>query len=139
MTMTKSERIGRLMVLIASLALTADGLIQLASPPSMIEAMKHIGYPADAGPTLAILTFACAALLALPGTSLAGAILTTGFLGGAIAVHVPGGGLFSPPQLICFAIGAFVWVGQVLGDRRLKALLGFDNVANRFGSLYAAD
>ena len=125
MTMTTSARLGRLLILLAATLLLIDGVLQLTSPPSMIAALEHIGYPAKAGPSLSLLTIACALFLAVPMTSLVGAVLTTGFLGGAIAVHVPASGLGSPPQLVCLALGFLVWGGLFLADRRLPALLGF--------------
>ncbi len=118
-----APRFGRALVLLAAAALLADGLLQLASPPSMIEAMKHIGYPHDFGPRLSIITLACAFLLAIPATRFIGAVLMTGFLGGAIAVHVPSGGFGAPPQLISIAIGIIAWAGLLLSDTRVLTLL----------------
>ena len=118
-----APRLGRALVWLATAVLLADGLMQLSSPPSMVEAMKHIGYPPDFGPRLSIITIACAFLLAIPATRLIGAILTTGFLGGAIAVHVPSGGFGAPPQFICIAIGMTAWVGLLLSDARVLSLV----------------
>ena len=118
-----APRLGRVLVWLASAALLSDGLLQLASPPSMIEAMKHIGYPPDFGPRLSMITLACAILLAIPATRFIGAVLMTGFLGGAIAVHVPSSGFGAPPQFICVAIGVTAWVGLLLSDARVLSSL----------------
>ena len=120
-----APRLGRSLILLASAALFFDAFLQLASGPSMVAAMEHIGYPSDAGPSLSLLTFACALLLTLPATSFVGAVLTTGFLGGAIAVHVPASGLSAPPQLICVVIGACIWFGLFLADARVSDIAGF--------------
>ncbi|EQB32149.1 hypothetical protein M529_11025 [Sphingobium ummariense RL-3] len=119
-----ARRLGRAMILVAAAALLFDGYMQFTSPPPMVAALEHIGYPADAGPLLSLLTLGCALLLAFPATSFAGAVLTTAFLGGAIAVHVPASGLGSPPQFISVGIGILVWVGLALAEPGIFALLG---------------
>lgn len=118
-----APRLGRTLLLIASAALFYDAGMQLQSAPSMMAAMEHIGYPPDFGPTLSLLTFSCALLLALPATSVAGAVLMTGFLGGAIAVHVPASGFGAPPQIVCVAIGIAAWTGLLLVEPRLAAII----------------
>lgn len=118
------RRVGRTLILLAALALLFDGVMQLASQPPMVAALEHIRYPPDAGPLLGLLTLSCALLLAWPATSFAGAVLTTGFLGGAIAVHVPASGLGAPPQLISLGIGILAWAGLALAEPGMLALLG---------------
>lgn len=117
------RRLGRGLMLLAATILLLDGFLQIASPPPLVEALVHIGFPPDAGPRIAILTIACALLLAFPSTSFLGALLTTGFLGGAICSHVRVGEIGSPPQLICVALGLAVWGGLALADPRVRALL----------------
>lgn len=116
------RRIGRGLILLSAGILLLDGVFQIASPPPLIEALDHIGFPPDAGPRLAVLTLGCAALLAVPATTLFGAILTTAFLGGAICAHVRIGEFGSPPQLVCIALGLAVWIGLGLADPRFRAL-----------------
>ena len=53
-----------------------------------------------------------------------GAILLTGFLGGAICAHLRVDGPASPPQLICFFLGVAAWAGLYLRDSRVRALVG---------------
>ena len=66
---------------------------------------------------------ACAILYAIPATAVLGAILVTGFLGGAICAHVRIGELGSPPELISFALGALTWGGLYARDPRIRAVL----------------
>jgi hypothetical protein len=114
------RRLGRGLILLVSGLLFLDGATQLASPPPIKEAMTQIGFPAALMPGLALLTFACSLLLAFRATARLGAILTTGFLGGAIALHVRAGEIGSPPQLVCIALGMAVWLGLLLADFRIS-------------------
>lgn len=114
---------GRGLLLIAAGVLAFDGLLQVASPPPLVEALAHIGFAPDAGPKLAIVTLSCAVLLAIPRLAPFGAVLTTGLVGGAICSHLRVGEVGSPSQLICAAIGLAVWIGVIMADTRLLALV----------------
>ena len=65
---------------------------------------------------------ACAILYAIPATAVLGAILVTGFLGGAICAHVRIGELGSPPEIICLLLGAMTWGGLYARDPRIRAI-----------------
>ncbi|WP_043367207.1 DoxX family protein [Belnapia sp. F-4-1] len=123
MTNRSAERIGRALVLLVSTFLITDGFIQIASPPFLVTALTHIGFPPQAGPAIAVVTLTCALLLAARVTAPFGALLTTAFLGGAICAHVRIGEIGSPPQLLCLILGAALWGGLVLSDYRVRALL----------------
>ena len=69
------------------------------------------------------MTLTCTILYAIPRTAMLGAILLTGFLGGAICTHFRLGEIGSPPQLICLALGILVWAGLYLRDTRVRDLL----------------
>jgi hypothetical protein len=82
----------------------------------------QLGYSESVIPGLGIVLLACVALYLVPRTSVLGAILLTGYLGGAVATHVRvGDGLF--PVLFPVIVGALVWGGLVVRDPRLAALL----------------
>jgi hypothetical protein len=66
---------------------------------------------------------ACAILYAIPATSVLGAILVTGFLGGAICAHVRIAELGSPPELISLLLGVMTWGGLYARDARIRAIL----------------
>ena len=119
----RASLIGRSIVTIVAGLLLLDGALQLASPPSMVETMTHSGFAADSGPRLAVVTLTCAFLLIVPRLSPLGAILCTGFLGGAIATHFRLDGFGSPPQLICLGLGMVMWLGMALADPRIRAFL----------------
>ncbi|TCR92657.1 DoxX family protein [Rhizobium sp. BK376] len=114
---------GRIVSGIVVLALLADAAVDLFSP-AMIEAeMTATGFPANLAPVLGIIILVCAVLYAIPRTAVLGAILITGFLGGAICTHFRLGEMGAPPQIICLLLGVLTWAGLYLRDPRLRALL----------------
>lgn len=127
------RRAGNTLLGIVVAVLLADGLMQVISPPAMLKALQETGWDASAGPQLAVVTFTCALTLAFPRSSIFGAILTTAFLGGAIATHFRIGSIGSPPQLICIALGVAMWAGLHLRDRRVHNLLSVRGAPNRAG------
>ena len=115
--------VGRSIVTLIAAVLLLDGALQLISPPQMVEALTHVGFAPDSGPQLAVVTLVCAVLLVIPRTAPLGAVLSTGFLGGAITAHARIEGLGTPPQLICLALGALIWLGMCLADARVRAFI----------------
>jgi hypothetical protein len=85
-----------------------------------------LGYPESVILGLGIVLTASTLLYAIPRTAVLGAILLTGYLGGAVATHVRvGGGAF--PVLFPVCIGVLLWGGLVLRDARLRSLLPLRN------------
>ena len=89
---------------------------QAALVPDFVE---KFGYAESLMTPIGIVEVLCALLYAIPRTSILGAILLTGYLGGAVATHVRIGELFVPPLMI----GIFVWLGLFLRDSGIRALL----------------
>jgi hypothetical protein len=113
---------GRVLSALPTLFLIVDGVMKLFSPAVVIEATTELGYAQSAIVPLGIVLLACTVLYAIPRTSFLGAILLTGYLGGAVATHVRvGTGLF--PILFPVIVGAMLWGGLFLRDRRLRALI----------------
>jgi hypothetical protein len=115
--------IGRLMSGLVVLALSADAGVQLFAPHVMEAQMAASGFPPSLALPLGIIILGCALVYLVPATAVLGAILITGFLGGAIATHFRLGEIGSPPQLICLALGCLTWGGLYLRDQRLRTLL----------------
>lgn len=114
---------GRIVSAVVALALLADGAVGLLAPRLVAGEMAATGFPpAMLGP-IAGLALASAGLYALPPTRGIGAILVTGYLGGAICTHLRLGEIGSPPQIVCLVLGALAWAGLWLRDPRLRALL----------------
>jgi hypothetical protein len=114
---------GRVLTAIPILFLTFDGAGKVANVAPVREAMAQLGYPADTGVAIGIILLVCVALYAIPRTAVLGAILLTGYLGGAIATHVRVGNPLFSHILFPIYLAAMVWGGLYLRDARLRALV----------------
>src|SRR5690242_19735522 len=97
---TMSVWAGRILSALVVIILIADASVNLFAPQLIKAEMSASGFPVELAPVLAVLMLLCAALYAYPRTSVLGAILVTGFFGGAICLHLRMGEIGSPPQLI---------------------------------------
>jgi hypothetical protein len=99
-----------------------DGATKVLKVRPVLEACAHLGLGPDAVVAIGTLLLSCTALYAVPHTRVLGALLLTGYLGGAVAVHVRGGsGLFETVFPVGF--GALAWLGLVLRDPGLLSTL----------------
>ncbi len=113
---------GRVMSALPSLFLLVDGIMKLVKPAVVVETTAQLGYPESVILGLGVVLLICTALYVIPRTSVLGAILLTGYLGGAVATHVRvGGDLFA--VIFPVIVGALLWGGLVLRNPRLAALL----------------
>ena len=123
MTLDRAPWAGRIMSAFVVIALAADGAIQLFAPAQIASMLQETGFAMDLTRIVGPIILACAILYAIPATAVLGAILVTGFLGGAICAHVRIGELGSAPELICLLLGALAWGGLYARDPRIRALL----------------
>lgn len=123
MTFNRALWAGRIMSAVVLVALATDGTIQLFAPTQIASMLQETGFPMDVTRIVGPIILACAILYALPATAVLGAILVTGFLGGAICAHVRLGELGSPPEAISLLLGALTWGGLYARDTRVRALL----------------
>jgi hypothetical protein len=116
---------GRVLSGLVILFLVMDGAMKLVPIAPVTEAMIQLGYPAsaDLARGLGVLTLLCTALYAFPRTSVVGAILLTGYMGGAMATHLRVGSPLFSHLLFGFYIGLMAWGGLYLRDDRLRALI----------------
>jgi len=114
---------GRIMSAVVVIALAADGAVQLFAPSQIASMLRETGFAMDLTRVVGPIILACALLYAVPATAVLGAILVTGFLGGAICAHVRIGELGSPPEIVALILGAMTWGGLYLRDPRIRALL----------------
>ena len=113
---------GRIMSWFAALFLLLDGVMKLFRPAVVVEATVKLGYPESVILPLGIVLTISTALYLIPRTSVLGAILLTGYLGGAVATHVRvGEGWFPISFPIIF--GILLWGGLYLRDQRLRKLI----------------
>ena len=113
---------GRALSAIAILFLLFDGVMKIIKEAHVIAASAQLGYPVGMIVVIGIILLACTVLYAVPRTSILGAILLTGYLGGAVASQVR---ITSPPFECIFPVifGVLVWAGIFLRDGRLRALI----------------
>ena len=97
-----------------------DGAVKVMRETGAVEATVRLGYPARMLPALGIVELTCSVLYVIPRTSILGAILLTGYLGGATATQVR---LEDPWLFFPIVIGALVWLGLYLRDPRLRELI----------------
>ncbi|MGJ4897465.1 MULTISPECIES: DoxX family protein [unclassified Bradyrhizobium] len=116
---------GRILSGLVTLFLLFDGAIKLVPLSVVTQTLDQMGYGASDGTAraLGLITIVCTVLYALPATSFVGAILLTGYLGGAIASHVRIGSPLFSHVLFGLYLGLMLWGGLWLRDRRLRALL----------------
>lgn len=110
---------GRILSALVGLAMVASGVMKFNRSQQLVEGMSHLGWPDRLAPTLGVVELACAILYLIPQTSVLGAILLTGYLGGAIATHVRIG----EPVYIHIALGVVIWLGLALRSPKLFPLI----------------
>jgi hypothetical protein len=114
---------GRVLSAIPILFLTFDAVIKLIRIPAVSQGMTQLGYPVSLAQPLGIVLLACVLIYALPRTAVLGAVLLTGYLGGAIATHVRVGDPLFSHVLFPVYVALMLWGGIYLRDERVRALL----------------
>lgn len=123
MTLHRALWAGRIMSAFVVIALMTDGTVQLFAPARVASMLQETGFAMDLTRVVGPIILACTILYAIPVTAVLGAILVTGFLGGAICAHLRIGELGSPPEIISLLLGAMTWGGLYLRDPRIRAIL----------------
>ena len=121
--MNRELWIGRALSALGVLFLTFDATMKLLRLPMAIDGTTELGYPASVVFPLGIVQVVCLILYLLPRTSAFGAVLWTGYLGGAIATHVRLGNPLLTHVLFPVYVALLLWGGLWLRDARLRALL----------------
>ena|SRR5262249_22419408 len=114
---------GRVISALPALFLLADGVAKLIKPVEVVEGTVKLGYQESVIFPLGIVLLACTIAYLIPRTSVLGAILLTGYLGGAVATHVRVGDPLFTHILAPIYFGALIWGGLYLRDERLRALI----------------
>jgi hypothetical protein len=114
---------GRVASGLVVLFLLFDGVIKVLQLPFAVQATTELGYPASATWPIGAIELASLALYAFPRTSVLGAILLTGHLGGAVATHLRVGSPLLGYTLFPLYVGALLWGGLYLREPRLRALV----------------
>lgn len=111
--------VGRILSGLPALFLLIDGVMKLIKPVIVVETTVKLGYPESVITGLGIVLLACTILYLIPRTAVLGAILLTGYLGGAVATHVRvGEEVF--PIIFPLILGTLLWGGLYLRNERLR-------------------
>lgn len=110
---------GRVITALVAAMFVMSGVMKLKGGPELATGMAHLGLPESMVLPLAVLELTCVAVYLVPLTSVLGAILLTGYLGGAICTHWRVGDAFA----VQIVLGVFVWLGIYLRCGRLRAVL----------------
>jgi hypothetical protein len=108
---------------IPTLFLLMDAVGKLFKPEPVVTGTIELGYPETVIVPLGITLLICTVLYAIPVTSILGAILLTGYLGGAVATHVRVGNPVFTHMLFPVYLGIMIWLGLYLRDVRLRSLI----------------
>ena len=122
-TSNKVVWVGRVISILVSLVFLLSGFLKLKGGPELTEGMAHLGLSESLVIPLAILEISCVAIYLIPATAVLGAILLTGYLGGAILTHLRVGDPLISHTLFPIYVGALLWAGLYLRDARVRRLL----------------
>jgi uncharacterized membrane protein YphA (DoxX/SURF4 family) len=115
----KARIIGWIMGILPALMLLMSAIMKFTPNKQLQEGFTHLGWPLSLAVSLGIVELACTILYVIPQTAVLGAILLTGYLGGAIATTLRVGDGCIPTVIM----GVFVWGGLFLRDPRVRALI----------------
>jgi DoxX-like family len=115
--------IGGIMSALPALFLVMDGVMKLMKPDFVVKATVQLGFPESVIFPLGIVVLVCVILYVIPRTAVLGAILLTGYLGGAVATHVRAGDPLFSHALFPVYFGILLWGGLYLREERLRELI----------------
>jgi hypothetical protein len=110
---------GRVISILVALVFVVSALMKVKGGSMVTEGMEHLGLPGTMRLPLAAIEFSCAVIYLIPATAVLGAILLTGFIGGAMCTHWRIG----EPVFLHIILGILVWLGLYLREDRLRALI----------------
>lgn len=116
---------GRVLSTVAVLFLTMDTALKLLLVPVAVAGTKQVGYPVSVIFPLGVVSLVCLIVYLIPRTNILGAILWTGYLGGAVATHVRIGDPLFSHILFPVYVAVMLWGGLWFRDARLRALIPF--------------
>ncbi|GHO87504.1 DoxX family protein [Dictyobacter formicarum] len=117
--------IGRGVTALPVLFLLFDSVIHMMQIAPVMDSLNQLGYPVNLALVLGIIELVCLVAYIFPPTSVLGAILLTGYLGGAVATHLRVGDPLFSNVLFPVYVGILIWGGLYLRDERLRALFPF--------------
>jgi hypothetical protein len=122
-TTPKTIWIGRTLSALAILFLSFDTIVKVLRLPVAIEGTTQLGYPESTVFIIGLIQLVCLVLYVVPQTSVFGAILFTGYLGGAIATHLRIGSPLFTHILFPIYVAVLIWGGLYAREPRLRAMV----------------
>jgi len=119
----KRARVGRALSAIAVAFLLFDSVGKVLEVAPVVAGTTQLGYPEGIVRTLGVILLLCVVVHLIPRASVLGAVLLTGYLGGAVATHVRVGDPLLTHVLFPVYVAAFIWGGLLLRDARLQRVL----------------
>ena len=113
--------VGWVLSIVPALMLLAAAAMMLSGSEEALKGMRQYGFPDRAGMVVGIAALACAVLYLFPPTAVLGAILMTGYFGGAVVTHLRA----QEPYFVPILVGVVVWLALFLRDPRLRVLIPF--------------
>jgi hypothetical protein len=120
---------GRIISGLAVTLLLVDAFGKLAELAPVVDGTVRLGFPAHLVFAIGLIELCCALAYAVPRSSILGAILLTGYLGGAVATHVRVGSPVWTHDLTPIYLGLLIWGGLLLRDRRLRTFIPLRSTA----------
>ncbi|MEO8881044.1 MAG: DoxX family protein [Gemmatimonadaceae bacterium] len=114
---------GRVLTTLAAVFLLLDAIFKFLHPPQVLATFTQLGWPAELAVTLGVLQLICLILYLVPRTAILGAVLLTGYLGGAIATNLRVGNPLFTHILFPIYLSVFIWGGLYLRDTRVRTLI----------------
>lgn len=114
---------GRVLSGLVALFMIVDAMMHLARPQAVVTAFAQLGLPLELSVPISMLSLACTAVYLVPRTALLGAVLLTGYLGGAVAIQARAGSAVFP-TVFPVIVGALAWAALALRDRTVRGLVG---------------
>jgi hypothetical protein len=111
--------VGRVISVLVSLVFVLSAFLKLKGGAEVTQGIAHLGLPESLLRPLAILEISCVVIYLIPAASVLGAILLTGYIGGAICTHLRVG----DPFVVQIVLGVLVWLGLYLREHRLGGLI----------------
>jgi hypothetical protein len=123
---TTATRVGQVLTILATLFLLFDAVSHIVKPAQVVASFQQLGFPIGIAAVIGVLELVFVVLYVVPRTSVLGAILLTGYLGGAVCAQVRIGAPFFSTQLSAVYVAVFVWAGVYLRNAALRKALGVD-------------
>jgi hypothetical protein len=120
---TSAVRVGWVLTVLVTAFLAFDGVIHILNIAPVVDGARKLGFDPDVMPFIGVLELVCLALYAVPRTSVVGAVLLTGYLGGAFCAQLRIDAPLWSTLLFPVYVGVLVWAGLYLRERRVRELV----------------